>query len=71
MGNLKCIYLSVVWYESTIKGQIYMHCNLSSMTKTYSGNPSSDVRCDCAFNANVCVSAECSQQTLVVSSWNI
>ena len=43
---------------------IYIHCNLSSMTMTYSGKPSDDVRCDCAFNAIVCM--KFSHQTLAV-----
>ena len=64
--KMYCRYLSVVWYKITIKRQIYVHCNLLSMTKTYSGKLNNDVRCDCAFNATVCMNAECSQQTLAV-----
>ena len=42
--NSKCIYYKVlVWYKITIKGQIYMHCSLPSMTMTYSVKPSNDV----------------------------
>ena len=38
-------------------GNTDVHCNLSSITKTYSGQPSNDVRFDCAFNATVCMNA--------------
>ena len=33
----------LVWCKLTIKGQICIHCSLSSMTMTYSGKPRNDV----------------------------
>ena len=46
-----------------------MHCNLSSVTMTYSGKPSNDVRCGHAFNATVCMNAASKLFQLKLLKW--
>ena len=46
-----------------------MHCSLSSMTMTYSGKPSNDISCDCAFNATVCMNAAIKLWQLELLQW--
>ena len=36
INTVKCIYSLLVLYKITIKGQICIHCSLSSMIMTYS-----------------------------------